>query len=231
MQLTPIKHTRGIRYAKLTINLPNLSVVIPTLNEADTLQNCLESLKEAPGEIILVDGGSTDDTISIAKKNNCRALVTTPGRGEQLAVGAEASTKTWMLFLHADTILDEGWQNNVGAFMELSCNQNKAAAFTYRVDLRSLSARVMEKWVMMRSNLGMTYGDQGLLINRKHYHEIGGYKKLPLMEDVDLCLRIGLRNISVINSSAVTSGRRYKNSWIFIRGLRNFICMIFFIKL
>jgi rSAM/selenodomain-associated transferase 2 len=205
--------------------LPQLSIIIPTLNEADTLHECLKSVVKVSDEIIVVDGGSSDETVSIAEQHNCKTVAAPRGRGQQLAAGAQTATKSWLLFIHADTTLDNSWYHSVSAFIAIASNKKKAAAFEYKNDLASIWGRLLEKYVRIRSRLGLVYGDQGLLIQHKHYCHLGGYTKIPIMEDVDFCRKIGFRNISILHSSAMTSGRRYKNIGVFSRGLRNIVCL------
>jgi len=207
------------------IPLPNLSVIIPTLNESSQLRQCLKSVTGVAGEIIIVDGGSSDNTLSIAKKHGCKIIVASRGRGQQLAAGATAATKPWFLFLHADTILDDRWSQAVSQFILASQNQKKVAAFQYKNDLPGLSAWVLEKIVMARGQLGLVYGDQGLVIESKHYAELGGYGDLAIMEDIEFCRRIGRRNIQIISAFALTSGRRYRHTGVLLRGLRNVLCL------
>tara|TARA_B100000686_G_scaffold340592_1_gene416529 strand:+ start:947 stop:1660 length:714 start_codon:yes stop_codon:yes gene_type:complete len=207
------------------VSLSSLSVIIPTLNESSHLRQCLKSVAGVAEEIIIVDGGSSDNTLSIAKKHGCQIIVTPPGRGQQLAAGAAAATKQWLLFLHADTILDDRWSQAVSQFIMVSQDQKKVAAFQYKNDLPGLSAWLLEKLVMARGQLGLVYGDQGLVIESSHYAQLGGYRELAIMEDIEFCQRIGRRNIQIINASALTSGRRYRRTGVFLRGLKNMLCL------
>ena len=217
--------TKDLAIKTPPVLLPQLSIIIPTLNEADTLQECLKQIVQISGEIIVVDGGSSDETVSVAERHNCKTISAPLGRGQQLAAGAEAATKSWLLFLHADTVLDNQWHHSVADFIAVVSNKRNAAAFEYKSDLVSIWTRVLENYVRVRNRLGLVYGDQGLLIQYQHYRRLGGYPKIPIMEDVGFCRKIGFRNIIILNSFAVTSGRRYKSIGVFCRGLRNIVCL------
>tara|TARA_A100001037_G_scaffold303072_1_gene336173 strand:+ start:1670 stop:2431 length:762 start_codon:yes stop_codon:yes gene_type:complete len=214
---------RSITHSR--IPLPNLSVIIPTLNETSQLDQCLKPLSGLVGEIIIADGGSSDGTIHIAKSHGCEFIVAPRGRGQQLRAGAAVATKPWFLFLHADTILDDRWSQTVSQFIMVSQNRRKAAAFQYQNDLTGLSAWLLEKLVMVRSNLGLVYGDQGMLIESSYYTQLGGYRELEIMEDINFCQRIGRRNIVVLRAFALTSGRRYKRTGVLLRAVRNMMCL------
>ena len=199
-----------------------LSIVIPTLNAAAHLGACLERLHGA-GEILVVDGGSTDETISIAEAAGARVIVSPKGRGLQLRTGAKAASGDWLLFLHADTRLGSGWIEAAEAHMSRS---TRPACFRFRLDDLAWQARVIERGVALRvAMLGLPYGDQGLLVSRIHYGNAGGYRPLPLMEDVDLVARIGRRRLRALSPSATTSAERWRRDGWFARSARNLACL------
>jgi rSAM/selenodomain-associated transferase 2 len=192
------------------------------LNAADTLGETLAALR---GEIIVVDGGSTDETIAIATRAGARVIRSPRGRGRQLAAGAQVADTAWLLFVHADTVLDGGWHAAALRFIGDPANAEQAAVFTYALRDRSSAARRLEKIVAWRTRrLGLPYGDQGLLISRAAYDAVGGYRDLPLMEDVDLMRRLGRRRIAVLDCRAVTSAARYRSGYI-ARSCRNLCCL------
>ena len=209
-------------------NLAMLSLILPTLNAGDTLGATLKST-EAPeliGQTILSDGGSTDGTQDIAAHHSATFLQAPKGRGSQLAKGAEAASHPWLLFLHADTRLGPGWQEEVRNFIKDTKNTDKAAVFKFALDDANPAARRLEKIVARRGQwFGLPYGDQGLLISRAHYDQIGGYKGLPLYEDVDIMRRIGRQNISYLETPALTSAARYQKDGYILRPLRNVACL------
>ena len=198
--------------------LTRLSVVVPTLDAAGTLGPCLERVAAA-GERIVVDGGSVDATVRIAQQAGARIIVSPKGRGAQLRAGAEAAVGDWLLFLHADTLLGHGWDEAVAAHLAAS---EDAASFRLRLDSHAWQARLVEKAVAARvALLGLPYGDQGLLVPRRLYQEAGGYRPLPLMEDVDLVRRIGRRRLVALPADALTSARRWEEDGWLSRSLRN----------
>jgi rSAM/selenodomain-associated transferase 2 len=211
---------------------PSLSVVLPTLNAAARLETCLSALRAWPGtlQLIVVDGGSDDDTVKLAHAAEATVLPTDKGRGQQLARGGAAGTGPWVLFLHADTILSDTWVEDVQQYMAEPDQNSKAAAFRFALDDGSVSARRIERLVAWRCRaLGLPYGDQGLLIRKETYDEVGGYRALPLMEDVDLVRRIGRKQIHMFEARAVTSADRYrKNGW-WARPSRNLFCLFLYI--
>jgi rSAM/selenodomain-associated transferase 2 len=206
-----------------------LSIIVPTLNAADHLRGSLPPLAvfdavDLVHEVILADGGSGDDTAAIA----AGALLVTAaaGRGGQLAAGAGAASGAWLLFLHADTRLDAGWPAAVRRFIGDPANLRRAGYFRFQLDDDRWQARLLARIVGWRARLlGLPYGDQGLVIARAYYREIGGFKPLPLMEDVDIVRRIGARNLVALPVAAVTSADRYRRHGYVRRPLRNLCCL------
>jgi rSAM/selenodomain-associated transferase 2 len=202
-----------------------LSIVIPTLNAANVLGPTLEALAAAgqlPHEVIVADGGSIDDTPLIAINGGAILLEAQRGRGRQLAAGAAAAAGDWLLFLHADTQPQAGWVKPVQAFMADPENRFRAGYFRFALDDRARAARMIERVVGLRSRLlGLPYGDQGLLIGRIFYEKLGGYKRLPLMEDVDIVRRIGRNRLRPIAATAVTSADKYRRDGYLLRPIRN----------
>jgi rSAM/selenodomain-associated transferase 2 len=206
-----------------------LSVVIPTLNAAGTLSATLASLAEAKAarlehEIIVSDGGSTDGTVAVALRAKARVIAGARGRGVQLAAGAGASIGDWFLFLHADTRLSAGWTRAVRSFC--SGDAARAAYFQLVLDDAGSAARRVEALARWRCGaLALPYGDQGLLVSRKTYKAIGGFRPLPLMEDVDMARRLGRARLVALDHAAITSAERYRRDGWWARPLRNLSCL------
>ncbi len=206
-----------------------LSVVIPTLDAGEGLARTLDSLAEAGSfvaEVIVVDGGSSDGTVRLAESRSATVVTTEAGRGAQLAAGANAATKPWLLFLHADTRLGAGWADAARRFMAETGEAQRAAVFRYALDDAAPAARRLEAVVRWRCRLlGLPYGDQGLLIGRGFYDSLGGFHGMPLMEDVEFARRIGRRRLATLDAVALTSAARYRRGGYLRRAARNALCL------
>ena len=208
-----------------------ISVVIPTLNAAATLPDTLAALCSSAmlGEVIVADGGSSDETAARAVAAGARVVVGPRGRGGQLAAGAAATSGNWLLFLHADCRLEPGWERAVDAFLRAPAAEARAGYFDLALDDPVPVARRLERLVTWRSRfLALPYGDQGLLIARRLYDAVGGFAPLPLMEDVDLVRRLGRRRLARIGARCVASARRYRRDGFVRRPLRNLLCLLLY---
>lgn len=201
--------------------------MILTLNAAESLPATLAALRPAQiSEIVLADGGSRDDTVAIARSAGARVVSAPPGRGVQLAAGANAATGARLLFLHADCVPEPGWSEAVAAFTARPNAENLAGYFDFSLDDAAPAARRLERIVAWRCRmLGLPYGDQGLLISRNLYDAVGGFAPLPLMEDVDLVRRLGPRRLAPIGARCIASASRYRNGGYWRRPLRNLFCL------
>ncbi len=202
-----------------------LSLVIPTLNAAAALPATLASLEERPAasQIIVSDGGSGDGTVRLARQAGLSVVEAPRGRGSQLAAGAAAATGDWLLFLHADTIPAPGWAGIVAR--HCADHPQHAAYFRFALDDAAQAARRLEALVAWRCRVfALPYGDQGLLISASLYREVGGFRALPLMEDVDLVRRLGRDRLAALDHPAITSAQRYRGGYV-RRSLRNLACL------
>jgi len=204
-----------------------LSVILPTLNEEERLKPTLNSIKRFIDEIIISDGGSIDGTVGYAKSVGARVVIVGKGRGSQLKIGAQIAEGDWLLFLHGDTVLADGWFTEATKFMNLGLN--KAGVFKFSLDDPRYLARFIEKIVLLRNKLlAMPFGDQGILISRSFYEELGGFKSIPIFEDVDIIRRIGRRQLVFFNSCAITSAERYNKTRIFFQSFKNLLMFILY---
>lgn len=198
-----------------------ISVVVPTLNAEAHLGSCLLSLMPALEmglirELIVSDGGSSDTTVALAKEWGATVIEGAPSRGAQLERACRMAEGRWLLVLHADTRLEDGW---VGPAMR-HLESQKAGWFCLAFDDNSLAAIFVARWANLRSWLGLPYGDQGLLLPKALYDRVGGYPKEPLMEDVALAIALK-GQLRGVGAKAITSARRYQRQGWLRRGLRN----------
>lgn len=206
-----------------------VSVIIPALDAARCLPDCIEAVRCAEA-IIVVDGGSRDGTVEVALACGARVVSAPRGRGFQLKAGGAVASTEWLLFLHADTVLVPSWRAAFEAFAGNPQNARRAAVFTFALDDGSPQARRLEHLVRWRGEvLGLPYGDQGLLISRSFYDELGGYAVLPIMEDVDLIRRIGRGRLTVLASKAVTSADKWRRDGWTMRSGRNLTCLALYL--
>jgi rSAM/selenodomain-associated transferase 2 len=217
-----------------------ISVIIPTLNAEARLAEAMTALVPAAvdglvREVIVIDGGSGDRTAAIADQAGANFVVRTGGRGHQLAAGAHRARFPWLLFLHADTVLEPGWERDAVAFMDAVDAGKRplaAAAFRFALDDDGVRPRLLERMVALRcALLRLPYGDQGVLIPQLLYAEVGGYNPHPLMEDVDFVRRLGRRRLTMLRPRAVTSAERYRRDGYLLRSMRNLMCLsLYFLR-
>lgn len=196
-----------------------LSVVIPTLNAAQTLPACLGALMEGVeagliAELIVSDGGSADETVALADAWGANVVTGPPSRGGQLRRGCAQARGSWFLVVHADTVLGPGWTNAVGTHLD----RRKAGYFQLQFDR---GGRGVAAWANLRARMfGLPFGDQGLLIPRALYAHVDGYADMPLMEDV--CMARALRgHLVALDAKAITSSAKYRRQGWIRRGARN----------
>ncbi len=211
-----------------------ISVIIPTLNAQAHLPRCFAALVPAVidgliREVIVVDGGSADLTEKIADEAGAHFIVTSPGRGGQLAAGAAIARQPFMLFLHADCVLEPGYEHAVTQFISTAFAQEQAGYFKFALDDLSATAKRLEWMVALRCGLfNLPYGDQGLLISRRLYTEIGGYPEIPLMEDVAIARKLG-RRLVPLRGIATTSAIRFVANGYWRQSWRNlFLLLLYF---
>jgi rSAM/selenodomain-associated transferase 2 len=202
-----------------------ISIVIPVLNEAAALPRTLRALSSlALGgghELIVVDGGSADGTVEAAREFSDRVILARKGRGTQLKAGAAASTGGILFFMHADCVPLPGVFDAIRH--ALSEEGVCAGAFDISIDSPKRRYRVIERAANLRSRLtSIPYGDQGLFMLREIYEGIGGYSEIPLMEDIDIAVRLKKKGRMVFLRPPIkVSPRRWEKEGIFYTTLRD----------
>jgi rSAM/selenodomain-associated transferase 2 len=199
-----------------------ISVVIPVRNERGALPRALDCTLRPRVERVVVDGGSSDGSPRLAAELGAeRILACEPGRAQQLSTGLEAASGDLVLFLHADTRLEGGWDASLRR--ALGDPAIGGGAFRLAFDSPRPAYRVLEAGVALRCRLlRLPYGDQGLFARRKPLLEAGGIQRAPIFEDLDLvaCIR-SLGRLALLPERAWTSPRRYERDGVLRTVLRN----------
>jgi len=198
--------------------VPWLSVVIPALDEEDRVAEAVRSVR-GEAEVIVVDGGSADGTRAAAAAAGAQVMASERGRGLQLGEGARAARGQWLVFLHADTRLEPGW----AAALRCLPAPVVGGAFRFALDGPGRAYRWLEKGVALRCRLfRLPYGDQAIFARRAAYEEVGGFRPLPLMEDVDFVRRLRRAGpLAFPRLRAFTSARRFEGRGTAAASLRN----------
>jgi rSAM/selenodomain-associated transferase 2 len=187
-----------------------LSVVVPTLDEGGAIVGALESADAQGVERIVVDGGSADATIALARAHADLVLVTERGRALQMNAGARAAAGEVLLFLHADTTLPQGYAAHVAA--ALADPGVVAGRFDVRLDARGPLYACLGRLISLRSRLtGIATGDQAIFVRRAVFEAVGGFPPEPIMEDVALSRALRRRGrIACLRAAVRTSARRWQ---------------------
>ena len=189
----------------------DISIIIPTLNEAESIRSLLPELADLPGiELLVVDGGSTDNTVDIARSSGAEVLIASPGRAEQMNTGAAAARGKIFLFLHCDTKLATGFAGQIRNTLRQP--GISAGAFQLSINGKGFGLRILEHLVNFRSKiLQMPYGDQGIFVTADMFFSVGGFPAQPIMEDFELMRRLKKRGkIEILSLAVSTSARRWK---------------------
>ncbi len=208
-----------------------ISIIIPTLNESLLLQRLLCGLNkiiDSQVEIIVVDGGSNDNTLEIASKYAHQVFVTEQGRATQMNHGAAFAKGEVLFFLHADSML------TTNAFQKLKEIVKESVyvggAFRLQIDSNKLLLSIISQVVNLRSRFfHLVYGDQGIFVRKKNFLEIGKFLITPLMEDVEFYGRLRASGKTVIlNEKILTSARRWEKEGILYATFRNWLLLIMY---
>ncbi len=217
--------------AEADSSAPLVSIVIPVLGDWAALATTLASLDVNTGvEVIVVSGGRKDvaATALEAGAPYVQWLSSSPGRGRQMNAGALQARGRWLVFLHADTRLPDGWLADVAR-----ANDDASVvggSFRFALDSTSRWARVVEAGVAARvAWLNLPYGDQALFVRRDVFRALGGYREMALMEDVDLVRRLRrMGRLHHVARPAVTSARRWERDGWFRRSAENVVLVLLF---
>ena len=204
--------------------MSKISIIIPTINEANNLPLLLSDLSciQKKGEIIIVDGGSDDKTIDVANIYGAKVYKSKErNRGLQLDIGAKNSKGEWLLFLHADTRLTYDWFKKINSVFK--GDKNYIYYFKFKINHKKIIYRFLEILVNLRSQyFKQPYGDQGLIIHRTAYIKNNGFRKLPLMEDVDFLRRFNnTKYLKQLNLPIFISSRKWERTNIFFQAFKN----------
>lgn len=189
--------------------ISNISIIIPTLNEAQNL-SALRPLMETGAELIIVDGGSTDDTVTLAHELGFRVETCSGGRGAQLNFGAQCAASPILLFLHADTLLPSNFEQLVTAC--LAGPDTALGAFRLRVEgARSLLKTIIKSANLRSKLLQLPYGDQAFFLRKEIFEKLGGFTELPIMEDYIFARQAKkMGKVVTLPQEVITSGRRWQ---------------------
>jgi len=205
-----------------------VSVVIPALNEADNILSCLLSVKRQGGEIevLVVDGGSADDTIEVAR-SHARVITSVPGRAVQMNAGARHATGEVLLFLHADSRLPP---DAVLALKQVLDDPHVVGGtFMLAFDSRKFLLRLVAFFTRFKFRF-FHYGDQGIFVRRSVFQQLGGFKEVPVMEDIEFLLQLRkMGRVTLIKRPVTTSARRFLRHGIVRQQLLNLVLVILYL--
>ncbi|MBU0484560.1 MAG: TIGR04283 family arsenosugar biosynthesis glycosyltransferase [Proteobacteria bacterium] len=189
-----------------------ISIIIPAINEEANIAAAIKAAAQGPvAEIIVVDGGSTDQTITNAKRAGAMVLSAPPGRANQMNTGARAATGDILLFLHADTILPLGFGPQVRD--ALNNHEIMAGAFRLKIEDTATGIRCIEMMANFRAKyLQMPYGDQAIFIRTEIFQRAGGFPEQPFLEDFALIRKLRRQGkIALLEMAVRTSARRWQD--------------------
>lgn len=204
-----------------------ISIIIPTLNEADNIQSTINSTKSSKNiEIIVVDGGSKDETLLIAKSLGAKIIVSPPGRANQMNMGAMVASGEILLFLHGDTRLPTNFEQMIRK--TLAKPGIVAGAFALQINSPHWGLRFVEFGVKWRCNLlQMPYGDQAIFMTKDVFEKVGNFPEIPIMEDFEMIRKLKhLGKIYLLSTPVITSPRRWLKKGILQTTLLNQIIII-----
>jgi len=210
------------------------SIIIPVLHEEKIIKSVIGKLQDifsgTDYEIIIVDGSAGRTTIKVIEESRVVKEVSEKGRAVQMNKGAAIARGKVLIFLHADTELPE----RAPLLIKNAVKQNvKAGAFDLQIDTKNRILQLISKTSRLRSRITrVPYGDQVHFFQRSYFFDIGTYKEIPLMEDVEIMRRIKRRGdrIQIIKSAAITSDRKWQRDGVLYGMIRNpLLSALFFV--
>lgn len=213
---------------------PVISVIVPVYREQEAI-NCFaqQMLRIFPGhrcEIIIIDGSPDQETISALNVSEVTAVSSGKGRGRQMNIGASMARGQVLLFLHCDTLLPDSAPDLI--IKALSAENNiMGGAFSLRIDSEKWALKIIEFMANIRSRMTrVPYGDQAIFIRKDFFHKVGGFREIPVMEDLELMTRIKKQGASIVilPQKAVTSPRRWEKEGIAMCTLRNWFIRVLY---
>lgn len=207
-----------------------ISVIIPTLNESASLANTIARISgNSPYEILVSDGGSSDDTLKIARQAGARVILSQRGRAKQMNAAADEAVGDVLLFLHADTTLDPaGYRQMCGALRQAELI---GGAFSLQLESDKPFLRIVSRLATWRSKyLNLVYGDQAIFVRKDIFHEAGGFPNLPICEDLSFFRLLTKTGKTVIlDERAYTSPRRWISEGAAHTTFRNIVIAVMFL--
>jgi rSAM/selenodomain-associated transferase 2 len=212
---------------------PTFSIIVPVFHEAERINDLIAHLRhlgpEEEREILVVDGAPEKDTLRVIHDDGIVKISSEKGRAKQMNAGASVARGEVLIFLHADTELPQNALKRINAFIKTK--EYAGGAFDLGIKSNKFIYRVIAFLGSLRSRLNrIPYGDQAIFIRSDYFNEIGGYKDIPLMEDVELMRRIKRsgKKILIFYGRAMTSPRRWEEDGVIYCILRNWTLQILF---
>jgi rSAM/selenodomain-associated transferase 2 len=213
------------------MNRCDISVIIPVFHEEDLINKAVDNLHglsfDGRLEILVADGDPEESTLKVIRDARVKKIPSEKGRGKQMNTGARLATGEVLLFLHADTELPPDGLTRIGAVMcEDGC---VGGSFDLGIDSDRPCFRLIERAASLRSRITrMPYGDQAIFLRRDYFLGLGGFRELPLMEDVDFMRRVRQSGgkIHIINDKVKTSARRWEREGVLYSTLRNWMLVL-----
>jgi rSAM/selenodomain-associated transferase 2 len=210
------------------------SIIIPVLNEEAVIYEAIGRIRSLSGgevaEIVIVDGDPAGATLRAIPDGACRKLLSDPGRGRQLNRGAGAASGEVLIFLHADTKLPPDALILIGEVLRDPALAG--GAFDLAIDSPRGAFRLIERAASIRTRITrIPYGDQAIFLRRTWFRSLGGYRGIPIMEDVDLMRRLKTSGgrIAILPERVVTSARRWEDGGVLTTTLRNWLLVALFL--